>query len=420
MLKKHLTHCYTSKCHHLVIIDCYPAANLLKWIKKMTLWAKLKVFDHYRRTALAMLPISFSLILYLILMQGDGFLLPEWFLDLIIVPAFAGNLLSGSTYIGRGLDLVPQAPGIKEKIGTWLGIGLGIAVGIAATVLHDSIPFVSSLSGVANAIFTLGQISVFAGFGNRIGSSLDKSRLPNEQKAIGAASLIGFGAGLALFLTSSVALVSVVGITSFVTLGAAIPFWLGGILFVTTFSSTLASFADYTTKAFNFVKSKSSPDEKTERRVNERFHEYRGSFCGVGAGFIVGSVIVGALLVTQPHIFVGILGVIAATLVITTSISVIGGLCSRVGRLLDGFKQKKILEVPAEKMVSSPAQTIKLLNENKPDPTPLLRSAPIPVPEPRRPARASEVGFYRTSSLRTVRKTDTIFSAQHKLGRMTA
>jgi hypothetical protein len=392
----------SSSCHNPLLSCC----NLLKWIEKMILWKKLKTFDHYRRAAFSMLPISFALIFYLMLVQGDGFLLPEWFLDLIIVPAFAGNLLSGSTYIGRSIDLVPQVLGIKEKIATWIGIGVGIAVGVAATILHESIPLVSSLSGVANVVFTLSQISVFAGFGNRIGSSLDKSRLPNEQKAIGAASLIGIATGLALFLTSSVALVSVVGITSFVTMGAAIPFWLGGVLFVTTFSSSLASFADYSAKAFNFVKSKSMQDEKTKQRVKERFHEYRGSFCGVSAGFIVGSLIVGALLVTQPHIFVGVLGVIAATLVITTSMSVLGGLCSRVGRLMDGFKQKKGMEAPNEKLISSPARTIRMLNENKPDMRPHLVSAPIPIPAPKRPARASEAGLYRPSSLRAVKETD--------------
>lgn len=373
----------------------------------MSIWSRLKAFDHYRRAALSSLPIVLALLMYLIM--GEDFLLSEWFLDLIFIPAFAGNLLSGSTYIARAIDLAPQRGGLKEKIGTWLGIFIGIAIGITLTLLHDSIPFFSSLSGIANVVLTLGQISVFAGFGNRIGSTLDKSRLPNEQKAIGAASVIGIVLGLALFLTSSVGLVSIMGITSFATMGAAVPFWLSGILFVSTFSSSLASFADYSAKAVNFIKSKISQDETTNRRVNERFHEYRGSFSGVSAGLIIGSLIVVGLLVTQPQVFIGAFGLIAAALIITTSMSVLGGLCSRVGRLIDGFKHKnerheENVERPYPKPTpgSSPARMRKMLADNRPSLSslkkPLLTSS-SPIQIVKQAARVSEAGLYRPSSV---------------------
>ncbi len=376
--------------------------------RKMSMWRKLKAFDHYRRAALSMLPISITLLLYLIFTYGDNFLLAEWFLDLIFVPAFIGSLLSGSTYIARALDLVTQSkpsnPSVKEKIGTWLGIGFGIAMGIAATVLHDTIPLVSSLSGLANVIFTLGQIGSFAGLGNRIGSSLDRNRLPNEQKAIGAATFLGITLGMTLLFTSSVALISVAGITSFASCGAAIPFWLGGIIFVTTFSSSLTSFADYSTKAFNFIKTKTtlSAAEPVKQRVKERFHEYRGSLVGVSTGFIVGGIIVGALAVTQP-IFMGVLGVIAATLVITTSVNVLGGLCSRIGRLLDGFTAKKVEpRTPEPRRVSTSAHLVKtLVNADPSLEKPLLPEVPPPVSTPR-PARPSEAGLYSQTLVKII------------------
>lgn len=374
---------------------------------KMTILAKLKAFDHYRRSALIILPISFALLMYLILVHGSEFLLPEWFLDLIIVPAFSGNLLSGTTYIGRAIDLVSQKTNIKEKIGTYLGIGIGLGIAITAAIMHESIPLLDSLSHFAMVIFTLSQVSIFAGFGNRIGSTLDKTRLPNEQKAIGVVSLIGIALGLGLFLTSSVALVSVVGITSFVTGGAALPVWLGGILFVSTFSSSLTSFADYSTKAFNFIKSKFSDDKKTRERVKERPHEYRGSFCGSSAGFIVGIFIVGALLATQPHVFAGACGVIAATIVITTSVNVLGGLCSRIGRLFDGFNQKKIAEKeklsPKPEFISSPTHMLKMFIDKRPSVRLLTKtiekSKPITI---KKPTCAAEAGLYRPSSVDTL------------------
>jgi len=332
---------------------------------------RVKGFDHYRRAMLAVLPLALFVLLYLVLngllFHATDFLLPEWFLNFFVIPAFVGNILSGSTYIARTIDInrttLKSSQGVGyERILTTIGLGLGITASIVLLALHITIPCAASLNFIADGCFLLNAVSVFSGLGNRLGNCIDTNSKPkNEKYTIGIASLCGFAIALALVLTSTAALVSIAGVTTFLTGGAALPFWIGSGIFIISFTSSFASAADYSTKAANFIKSQSTNDASIKQTVGEKFHEYRGSCIGVGVGLVLGVAITVALFITMPYVFVGIAGIVAATMIVMTSVSVLGGLFSRTGKLFDGFKNKKTnlddkpKDEPPEQLPSSPA-----------------------------------------------------------------
>lgn len=300
-------------------------------------WGNL---DYYRKAALISLPISLIFLLIFILMGHAGFLFfSAWFLNLIPIPAFIGTQLSGWTYLGRQMDLIKENSdeAKREKWGTLIGITLGLILGVAVSILS---PIGKSCFDVIQAgMFTINCVSSLGGIANRLSSSSENRRPLFERRAISLTALIGLGISIALFATASAAMVSVVGVTSFITGGAALPLWVSGFIFVTSVTSSLASTADYSAKAITFVRSKFSSDKEPQETVSKKLHEYRGSLVGITNGLIIGTIIVVAIAITQPHLFAGLLGVVAATFVITTCISIIGGLCSRIGRILDRLCQ---------------------------------------------------------------------------------
>ncbi|GEM_PF-2968927 len=293
------------------------------------IWLRFKRFDHYQRAMLFAIPISLLLLLYLFIVDADALLLDEWFFDLMIAPAFVGGMLSGATYIGRNFDNFKKSSGKAERIGTLVGTLMGIGAAVLMAVLKVAMPFTGILYGLANAVFTLNTISSFGGIGNRIGSCIDDTRPKNERWAMGITVFIGAALGIFLVATALTAGISIMGITTFVTGGAALPAWIAGAIFVISFTSSLTSIADYSSKTINFIRSTYAKD---------KFHEYRGACTGIGVGVIVGLVIVAAIVMTQPYLFAGIMGIAAATLVVATCAGIIGGLFSRMGRFIDKFK----------------------------------------------------------------------------------
>lgn len=295
--------------------------------------------NFYARAVVGVVPISLILLAYLLGFHFSELFVSEWFFDLLPPFAFVGSLLSGSTYFARALEIDQAFEKKKtrainrEYAGTAAGVVIGLAVGVAL-LLKLSVPFASSLCGLANAVFLVNQIGMFGGVGSRLGSCANhKSPRPvSERYAIGMTALISVAVAAVIFAFSAAALVSVVGVTTFFTSGAALPLWIVGALFVTSFASTMISAVDYTSKAVNHLRSKNTSEKK---------HEYQGSFFGVSAGVCLGVAVIVGLAIAQPHIFLGVLGVAAAVAIIATSVSIIGGLCSRIGRFLDVVKYSK-------------------------------------------------------------------------------
>jgi hypothetical protein len=356
-------------------------------------WASLKLFDNYRWATLLALGISLPFLLFLVA-TGNLFE-TDWFFDLLTIFNFVNTPVSSSGYMAtivkgfvikpvpaqnnstnlitknntsveptlfnhRGVPASRPLPK-NEKRGTLIGAVVGIAASIALIVLHETIPFFKTLSFFADCLFTVSTIGSFAGLGNRLGSCCDKqgSRLPNEKHAMKYAAAAGLIFGVLLVCFKAVAVIAVASATTIATGGAALPLWIAGAVAVASCTSTAASMADYTSKAVNFFSYKPHNSLKSEldTQVENRYHEYRGAAVGVGLGLIIG-ITIAALLI--PHVFIGALAIAAAATAVVACVSVIGSLCSRVGRLIDGFKK---CEKEAEK-----EQAVIDAAENKPTP----------------------------------------------------
>lgn len=330
--------------------------------------------DWYRRLMILMIPISLVLFICVLALHPGDVIYPDWFIDLISIPVFFGNQLSGSGYLGRSIDAALPKPiaGPAERTGTWIGCILGLAAGIGFAIIREAVPYAKSLSVVADILFTLGTVAAFAGLGNRVGQCIDKkSRPASERKIVGVAGLIGLVASIVIAATMAASLVSIVGVTSFLTAGAAVPLWVCGIAFVCSFTSAFASSADYVAKTTSYFRSSSTTDEKIKDRVQDRFHEYRGAAVGISTGLIVSGIILGALLISQPYLLAGAAGVIAGIMVVMTCVSVLGGLFSRIGRLIDSYK-KKTKPAPIEEkqaLLEENAQQQELMQTIEPEPS---------------------------------------------------
>ncbi len=301
---------------------------------------RLRKLDSYGKTVLVILPISLILLAILYGLDSTELLSKNWFLDLLPPFALIGSLVSGSTYFATSMTIrqtrekdysTHKSYFNREYIGTVLGVTVGLVIGIVLSLLNVSLPFTAALCGLANTFFVVTQIGIFGGIGNRLGSCVDKKsmRLSSEVYVISLTALASVIIGSVIF-----ALFAATCLTG----GAALPLWFAGILFVSSFTSTMISTADYATKARNYIYANSTTDEVVKKVVLKRKNEYRGSLGGVSIGLCIGIVVLAMLVIAQPYLFVGLMGVITAVTIITTSISILGGLCSRMGRFLDGFK----------------------------------------------------------------------------------
>lgn len=356
--------------------------------------------DFYRNNSMFwILLLSFPCLIYLLSAHiGDLFFSSDWFIDLMALPGFFNAQLSGASYLGRAADHTGKSNAKWwERVGTWLGLGLGVAFGIALSVVHAVAPFAQPLSVVGDFLFTLGTIGAFSGLGNRLGQFVDKGGRPvSEKRAMGIAGIVGIAVGIALFATKCALAVSVMGVTTIMTGGAALPLWIAGAAFVCTFSSTCASSADYVSKAVTFLKADSTNDALIKTTVKEKFHEYRGSLAGVGTGLIVAGVIIGAIAISQPYILAGIVGIIVATMIIASCVSVLGGLFSRVGRMMDAYQFTKKERAKQAIEIEQLRQTH--VNDNSFTPSPSHRLLPRPQQESLRTPLLADTDAHVASS----------------------
>ncbi len=321
-----------------------------------------KNLDNYRWSIVFTLPISLIFLIYLGI-QSD-FLLAQWALDCILISSFVGRFVSGGSYFARLLDasttrqlkgkeyvlLTPANSKLKishpigryERWGTRLGVALGIAVGIAACFLHAAVPLVGPLSVVAFPVYVLGFTGIFGGLGQRFGIGLDRNRNREftEKTLMISFALLGIALGFALFFTSGAAVLAVSGVTPFVV-GAAFPLVLEALVFALVSGSIFASAADYLGKSLCYLYSfRTQKGVEFSEIMAAKRHEYRGALVGV----ILGAGISAALMLSLPILPVGVVGAAVASIVALTLVGVLGGLSSRVGRLMDGFNEQKAIE----------------------------------------------------------------------------
>ncbi|GEM_PF-5337071 len=387
----------------------------------MSLRKRFLKLDNYRWALLFGIPISIAILIPLLAMGvlSSTFLVPEWLVGCFFIPSFVGGFTASAGYIGRLIDTITNAVKRKkegkgrpvtlvslalnkqlrptpvskwETLFTALCIALAIALSLAFIFSSGAIPFVNLIPhAFACTIFTLANINIFAGLGNRFGSSVgvvssftnktpaDTLRLPGERIAMLAAVIIGLLLSITLAATLGMGLIPVAGITSFFIGTTGIPA-LTGTLFALSFTGQLTSATDYFSRAgyylkYLYLKATDQTDENVIKYVQTRQHEYRGALVGVAAGLALGAIAVTALMLTQPQLFVGALGVIALVMVVVTAVSILGGIASRTGRLLDGFesrrkREKKIAEAdqenhPKNDRVAPSSQMRRILSHEK-------------------------------------------------------
>lgn len=338
-----------------------------------------KKLDNYRLSVFAAIIASIFLLLYLILfasITGNiDFIftgIDNWFFNFIFIPALFSRLVSGNTYFfGRGADFLTIKRKQKEaaeassattarddytvknpyyeviadrKVGTWekaltiLGSLVGIAVATLIIVYNNSVPLWSPLNFVANIIFVFGNISMFAGLGDRFGFYLDNNnyRPKNERKGMFYAIVVGIAAGLilvlvdALFSANITSILYISGVSALLSAGLALPYLLGAIVFVLTLSSLCTSCTDYVIRTFNFF-CRWNDEQVT---ITHRFHEYRGAATGTISGLIIAiGITIGIALTANP-----ITAIIVFPVIILSCIAILGSICSRVGRVIDKYK----------------------------------------------------------------------------------
>ncbi len=365
--------------------------SILKKTKKI-----LSKLDNERLAIATVTFVGLSLLLFLIIAAPE-LLESEWFLNILSVLAEYGSFIAGGAYIGRLCNLftarlftennkektkvttvlnneVVMGRLIKnqEKGLTPVGMLLGMALAIACIVLHATIPFVNVFSYFAYILFILGYACALGGLFNRLGSSMDGSRLSQEKRAIlfGAVFGLFFALGLIALLavTGTLPFVAVAGISKVFFDLFLLHKTLFTITFILSLTSLSTSFFDYFAKAYCFLKysfNLHGEDDKLNVCVESRYHEYRGAFLGLMAGTLLAIGISTGLVVTGGLIAVPI--AVGTTLFLTTITcgSVVSALFSRIGRVIDGFSRACIPSPLIEEKDSNKNLTSLIPNASK-------------------------------------------------------
>lgn len=350
---------------------------------------KLKELDNERLAIISVSIVGLILLLPLLIIAPE-FSESEWGLSLFdVFEKYAGFVANGA-YVGRLLNLFTARPfqtlkreektkvttlfnkeaimgrpiGIQEQELTPIGMFLGMGLAIICILLQIAVPFFNVFSYFSYVLYILGYACIIGGLFNRLGSSMDGSRLPQEKKAILCGAFLGLAIALSgiiiLMLTGTLPLVAVLGISKvFFDL-----FVLHKTIFTCIFSlcliSLTTSFFDYFSKALCFLKFVlNSRDTQLQQRVSSRYHEYRGAFLGLLLGCLFTVVIITSLILTGGLAATPVAVAFTVVVTVVTCNSVIPALFSRIGRVIDGIKRMSALvseTLPEEKVLEEFAE----------------------------------------------------------------
>lgn len=251
-------------------------------------------------------------------------------MDIFATLALIAHLFSNATYIAGTIDLFQEKlPEVKQRTKrerwmTLIGIILGFSLGVlyCLTLPAASITFFACLS---NITVTTGAIS---GLGSRFGGL--GRRPPLEQKCLVGAATIGATLSLIL-ICAGIPFMHITGVISFITVGSPV---IASTVFVLLVTSLFMSGADYFSKAARYY------FEFSEVQKSKREHEYRGSFCGAMLSTVAFFYFTMHLhLLTNGAVTsIGEFNNIATTITLFAKCFGVDGICSRIGRTLDDFK----------------------------------------------------------------------------------
>lgn len=287
-------------------------------------WKKIAKLNHYSRAGMVVTTVSWGFIILFML-----FGLPaELAFSGVVLPFFAtaaliAHLFSNATYIAGTIDLFKEAkPNTKlERWMTLAGLVLGFAGGI---ILSLTLPSLSFFTFLSTTTVTTGAI---AGLANRF-SSLGR-RHSLERNCLLIAAILGVGMACTL-IACGIPFLHITGVISFITAGP--PLIASGI-FVCLVTSLFMSGADYFSKMLRYI-----PRILGKDKEDGHHHEYEGSFFGA-----IFSIVAIIYFAANLHLLVGIhltltgLNVAATTITLLAKCFGVDGICSRIGRTLDGF-----------------------------------------------------------------------------------
>jgi hypothetical protein len=325
--------------------------------------------------------IGFSITL--LLLNGFGGIdMPAWLIELIYGSNFIftlSQLVSGVGYINRGLDTLtnentaldlfesnqdkPLSGLIKRINGQFLGIVFGIGFAIAMSILMAALKVAIPGSDVvghtlSSIVHFIGFTASFAGFGNRLGRIFDYIAENDIRKyrffrRAEVNYVLGATGGIIVGIVLAVVALSVIGITSSMTLGGAIPLWLGAALFTAGAIGGCASAGGYIGRVFDSLlgnrtiiaaASDSLYTKKTIIKKSGFSKESVLTIAGLAIGLTLGIILISAGALTLPMFAAGLPKIVAGFILMATCISALSGFGNRIGYMMDRFTAKNELE----------------------------------------------------------------------------
>ncbi len=348
-----------------------------------------KRYNNYTISILVSSLVGVALIIPALLMHSLSIgTLPDWLFDLISAVfgiMFVSRLVSGSSYVFRLLDRLTENTIIdvilckfkknkldlenenkqrekllhkatteaKKRIGQTTGNALGFIIATAFAI--TTLCLKAATPTIINAFFSssfylVNHISNFSGLFNRSGSAIDlllgKSDKPwYRRKEINYVLGVIFGGIAGLALVSVI--LFVVGVTSAMSLGGAVPMWLSlGLLVIGTLS-TGASAGGYIGRCIDFligertvvnavadINNVEAPKETIKERT---CCESTGTVIGVTLGITLATILIVAGVASLPFFGLGLPKLFAGMILMATCLSVCGGLGNRLGSAIDNF-----------------------------------------------------------------------------------
>lgn len=298
-------------------------------------WKKIAKLKHYTRAGMVVTTVSWGLIILFMIFGLPG----ELAFSGVVLPFFAtaalvAHLFSNATYIAGTMDLFKEAKE-SRKVERWVTL-IGLIVGFVGGVgLSLTLPSISFFTFLSTTTVTTGAI---AGLANRFGGI--KERHPLERYSLIIAAITGAAMACTL-IACGVPFLHVTGVISFITAGPPV---VASSIFICLVTSLFMSGADYFSKMLRFLPRIFSNDK------GDRRHEYEGSCFGA-----IFSLVAIIFFAANLHLLAGThltLNTAAITITLFAKCFGVDGICSRIGRTLDGFiKNKDNTQTTVEKVL---------------------------------------------------------------------
>lgn len=305
--------------------------------------------------------------------------LSEWLYQLLCAIfgiLMTSQIVSGAGYSFTGFDILfneSTAIQLKDKktfkrkffnfvktrkaefAGLVIGFLLAVALTVTLVIFKSAAQIATALPVVGQVIYLLSNISMISGLCSRLGRCVDYFRgNRGEQKNIFRGKRVNYVlsvlAGVLIGAVITGLVLGLVGVTSAMTFGGAVPLWVGGVLFVIATTSVFASACGYIGRVADHAIGKKVLGMSCENKKNLTWWEgvkkrtnpeTIGTVVGVSAGIALAAVLIGTGLATAPLFGMGLPIAFAGILVMAVCVSGLGGLGNRIGFVISRWRNKK-------------------------------------------------------------------------------